>query len=72
MKADELRNNILAILSTVRDDADKLQKINDFMMSEIYEEPQPEEIPEKYRKVVHDIAKNIHFRIFFIGNSLYF
>jgi hypothetical protein len=60
MKADQLRNNILAVLSTVRDDAEKLQKINDFMMAEIYEEPQPEEIPEKYCKVVHDIAENIN------------
>lgn len=29
-------------------------------MNEIYEDPQPEEIPEKYRKVVHDIAENIN------------
>lgn len=60
MKADELRNNILAILSTVRDDVQKLQKINDFLMNEIDEAPQPGEIPEKYRKVVHDIADRIN------------
>lgn len=59
MNADKLRNNILAVLSIVRDDAEKLQKINEFLMNEIYEEPQPEEIPVKYRKVVHDIAENI-------------
>ncbi|MCF8358646.1 MAG: hypothetical protein K9H26_07795 [Prolixibacteraceae bacterium] len=59
MNAKQLMDQILPVLYTVKEDKVKLQKILDFMMAEIYEEPQPDEIPEKYRKVVHDIAENI-------------
>jgi hypothetical protein len=57
--AKQLMDQILSVLYTVKEDKGKLQKILDFLMAEIYEEPQPDEIPEKYRKVVHDIAENI-------------
>lgn len=59
MNPNQLLNEILPILHSVKDDAGKLQKILDFLENEIYEEPQEEEIPEKYRKIVHDIAENI-------------
>ena len=59
MNQDHLLNQILSILHAVKDDDLKLQKILDFLEAEIYEEPQEEQIPEKYRKVVHDIAQFI-------------
>ncbi len=59
MKNDGLLNQILPILHSVKDDEKKLQKILDFLLEEIYEEPLKEEIPEKYRKVVQDIAEKI-------------
>lgn len=59
MKQNQLMNQILPILHSVKDDAEKLQKILDFLEAEIYEEPQEDEIPEKYRKVVHEIAQSI-------------
>ncbi|MFA5328762.1 MAG: hypothetical protein WC384_13300 [Prolixibacteraceae bacterium] len=61
MKTDELLHQILPILHSVKDDEEKLQQILDFLLEEIYEEPDDEEIviPEKYRKLVHDIAESI-------------
>jgi hypothetical protein len=59
MKPGQLLNQILPILHSVKDDAGKLQKILDFLEAEIYEEPKEDEIPERYRKVLHDIAENI-------------
>jgi len=59
MNPNQLLNEILPILHSVKDDAGKLQKILDFLEAEIYEEPQKEEIPEKYRKIVHNIAEYI-------------
>ena len=49
-------NEILAVLRIVREDKNKLTNLHEFMMDEIYEEPEPEEIPEKYKKVVFEIA----------------
>ena len=59
MNKTELLNSILAILQQVKEDKAKLQQIYDFMMEEFYEEPEEEviEIPEKYKKVIHDIAE---------------
>ncbi len=60
MKPPELMDQILPVLHSVKDDAVKLQKILDFLLGEIYEEPDDIlQVPEKYRKVVHDIAENI-------------
>jgi len=59
MKNDWLIGQILPILHSVKEDEGKLQRILDFLEREIWEEPQEEEIPEKYRKVVSEIAENI-------------
>ncbi len=60
MKTDELLNQILPILHSVKDDEEKLQKILDFLLEEINEEPDDTAwIPEKYRKLIHDIAESI-------------
>jgi len=60
MKNDQLLDQILPILHSVKDDDEKLQQILDFLLEEIYEEPEDEfVIPEKYRKVVHDIAESL-------------
>jgi len=60
MKNDELLNQILPILHSVKDDEEKLQQILDFLLEEIYEEPDYEiEIPEKYRELVRKIAEAI-------------
>jgi len=61
MKAQELLDEILPILFSVKDDKDKLQKILDFFYEEIYDysnKPTPE-LPEKYQKVVVEIADSI-------------
>ncbi len=61
MKTDELLNQILPILHSVKDDEEKLQKILDFMLEEIYEEPDDAEIviPEKYCELVQKTAEAI-------------
>ena len=61
MKTDKLLDQILPILHSVKDNEEKLQQILDFLLEEIYEEPEEEEIviPEKYQKLVHDVAESI-------------
>jgi len=60
MKNDQLLNQILPIIHSVKDDEEKLQQILDFLLEEIYEEPDYEiEIPEKYRELVRKIAEAI-------------
>lgn len=62
MKAQELLDEILPILYTVKEDQNKLQKILQFLQDEIYEEPkelEEIEIPEKYKDVVIQIAGSI-------------
>lgn len=60
MKTDQLLNEILPILYTVKGNEEKLQKILDFLLDEIYEEPEEEdEIPEKFSGLIHSIAENI-------------
>ena len=61
MNTQQLLNEILPILHSVKEDKEKLQKILDFLLEEIDEEPEENEsvIPEKFRKLVHDVAENI-------------
>lgn len=59
MNKNQLQNEILAIIRTVFDDKKALQKIHAFLLSEIYEEPEPEEIPGKYKDVVSEIADSV-------------
>ncbi len=60
MKTDELLNQILPILHSAKNDEEKLQQILDFLLEEIYEEPDDETvIPEKYRELVRKAAQSI-------------
>lgn len=62
MEAQKLLNEILPILYTVKEDPIKLQKVLDFLLDEIYEEPEENdeiEVPEKYLKAVSKIADSI-------------
>ena len=61
MNKDEILGQILSILHTVKEDKQQLQKILDFLMHKIYQDPEGEfDIPDKYRKLIHDIADNIN------------
>ena len=61
----ELLDEILGMLRSVMDDREKLEMIREFFVEEIYNEPAGEnieyevEIPEKYRKIVPEIAESI-------------
>lgn len=59
MNKSQLQNEILAIIRTVFDDKKALEKIHAFLIAEIYEEPEPEKIPTKYKKVVSEIADGL-------------
>ena len=61
MKTDEILNQVLAHIRLVRDDKEKLQKILDFILEEIYEEPddEPLEIPDRFEKILKPIAQSI-------------
>lgn len=60
MNKNQLLNEILAVLQIIKEDETKLQILHDFVMEEIYEEEEEKiEIPEKYKKPVHDIAESI-------------
>ncbi len=67
MNTNQLMDEILAVLKNIQDDKNKLETLHEFVMDEIYEEPEQEEIyeelepeqeeiPEKYKKVVYEIA----------------
>lgn len=59
-KKQQLLNQILPILHSVSEDEEKLQKILDFLIDEIYEElDESFEIPENYKEVVKQIAEKI-------------
>ncbi len=72
MNTKKLMDEILAILTSIQNDENKLKLVHDFMMKEIYEESEPEEIPVKYKKVVFEIAGNllIGFMCFFNPETL--
>ncbi len=60
MKPDQLLNQILPILHSVKEDGKKLQQILDFLLEEIYEEPdETVVIPERHQELVRRIAENI-------------
>lgn len=56
MNNQQLLNEILAVLRTVKDDKQKLEKIHHFFINEIYHEPEESDIPEKFKEVVSEIA----------------
>lgn len=57
----DILSEILSHIQLVRDDKQKLQKILDFILEEIYSEPEEEslEIPDKYEKLLNSIAQSI-------------
>jgi hypothetical protein len=60
MKSDQLLSQILPILHSVKENEIKLQMILDFLLEEIYEEPDEEiQIPEKYAQLVKQVAESI-------------
>ena len=68
MNTNQLQNEILRIIRMVFDDKKALEKIHAFLVEEIFEEPEPEEIPEKYKKVVSEIAENLLVGMFCFFN----
>lgn len=72
-KKQQLLDQILPILYSVKEDEEKLQKILTFLIDEIYEElDESFEIPEKYKTVVKNIAQSIDsgFICFFNPDTL--
>ena len=64
MNAQQLLNEILPILYSIKEDKEKLQKVLDFLNDEIFEEPEENiVIPEKFRELVHSVAENIDCRL---------
>lgn len=62
MNAQQLLNEILPILHSIKEDREKLEKILQFLLDEIYEEPEGEDeikVPEKYFKAVNEIASGL-------------
>ena len=61
MNIGQLLNQILPILHSVKENEEKLQKILDFLLEEIYEEPvETIFIPEKYAELVRQVADSIN------------
>ena len=57
MNTQQLKDEILGMLKSVWDDQQKLQRIRDFLIEEIYEEQDAvDKIPEQYQEVVKEIA----------------
>ncbi len=59
MNSNQLLDEILGAIRTVKDNKEKLEKLHEFIFDEIYEDPEEEEIPEKYQKAVSNIADSL-------------
>jgi len=61
MKTQEILDEILRILSTIKEDHGKLQEILTFLENEFYEseEINETELPEKYQNIIKEIAESI-------------
>ncbi|MEQ9220757.1 MAG: hypothetical protein RLO17_22075 [Cyclobacteriaceae bacterium] len=59
MNPKQLMDEVLAMLSTIRDDKHKLTILHEFMMDSIYEEPEKEEIPDRYKKTIQNMADSL-------------
>ena len=59
MSNDELLDGILGMLRAFKDNRHKLEKLHQYIIDELYEEPQEEDIsvPQKYRELVKEIAE---------------
>ncbi|MCD6090475.1 MAG: hypothetical protein J7J72_03150 [Bacteroidales bacterium] len=60
MKNQDLLDEILLIIRSTVDDRKKLEKIHEFLLNEVSEDVEENEIPEKYKKYVSEIAKSIN------------
>jgi len=69
MNPQQLLNEILPILHSVKEDKQKLEKIHRFLRDEIYEEPPAFEIPDKYKKLVSEIAESIDAGLYCFVNT---
>lgn len=59
MTNKELFEEILDILNSVKEDEAALEKINSFLLEEIYDVYADEKIPEKFQKTISSIADSI-------------
>lgn len=60
MNTKQLRDEILSLFKYAWEDKEKLEKIKNFLMEEIYEEEDNKiEIPQKYQKIIKEIAQDI-------------
>ncbi len=69
MNPQQLLNEILPILHSVKEDKIKLERILRFLEDEIYEEASASEIPKKYRKRVSEIAGSIDAGLYCFVNA---
>ena len=60
MTTEELFEEILDILNSVKEDEAALEKINSFLLEEIYDVYADEKIPEKFQKPIASIADSIN------------
>ncbi len=66
IKNRDMLDEIMGMLRTVIDDREKLERIHEFFIEEIYDEPVDNEIvynveiPEKYKKIVPGIADSLN------------
>ncbi len=65
MQTNQFLNEILQMLRSFRDDRKKLEKLHQYMQEELYEEPEDEgpgieDIPEKYRSLISEIADSLN------------
>ncbi len=62
MNKQQLLNDILSVLQTIKEDKKKLEKLHGFIMKEIYEvaeEMEKPEIPGKFKKVAAEVADSL-------------
>ena len=59
MSNNELLDDILGMLRSFKDDRLKLEKLHQYILDELYEEPKEEEIiiPQKYRELIKETAE---------------
>lgn len=58
---NDILDEVLGHIRLIKDDKEKLQKLLDFILEEIYEDEddEPLEIPEKFEKLLNPIAQSI-------------
>lgn len=59
MNKKQLLDAILQIIYTIKEDKNKLEQVFTYLKEEVYQEPEEEELPEKYLKIVSTIADSI-------------